>query len=542
MSHLNRCLAVLRRLRDRRDGTVAMIFGLVFIPVLIAAAGIAVDITRTYDARIRLSAALDRAALAVATTSSTAASKALTSAQLTTELNNQLKNYLAANYPSTAIGTNVSATMTDPTQPVINLTATATVPMTFMNVFGFSNITLNVVSQVTKGTPGLELALVLDNTGSMLCGDQELNNCTAGTPPSHITTLISNAQTVVNTIYNNSTADLSKLKIGLVPYVTTVNVGKEFCSSSTSCNNMKKDGNSHLLDVRSAVINDKNASPITFDTTQAENTAEWKGCVIEPTSADENAVAGVTASAQADPDYTEPNGGWTGPWFAFYWPSNNISKFSNGYNHWTLSPNNIAYDHTDGNTISGWDNASQGPNNGCPTPILRLQDMSVAANKTALDNAISGMKAWDAGGTQIHIGMIWGWRMVSPNPPFSDGHAYNTPGWIKAVVLETDGQNELPDSLQLTGLSYLGDGKFGSTNSGTGLTNLNTRLTNVCQNMLNAGIVIYTIGLGATGSSNVALQNCAGNGGKFYGAPTGADLAAAFQSIAVSLNNLRLSK
>ena len=89
------------------------------------------------------------------------------------------------------------------------------------------------------------------------------------------------------------------------------------------------------------------------------------------------------------------------------------------------------------------------------------------------------MKAWAAGGTQIHMGMIWGWRAISPNAPLSDGQPYNTPGWVKAVVLETDGQNELPSSAHLTGLSFLSDGKFGSKNSTTGLNNLNSRLTKV---------------------------------------------------------------
>jgi len=33
----------------------------------------------------------------------------------------------------------------------------------------------------------------------------------------------------------------------------------------------------------------------------------------------------------------------------------------------------------------------------------------------------------------------WGWRSISPNPPFSGGLAYNTQGWTKVVILETDG-------------------------------------------------------------------------------------------------------
>ena len=536
MSYLTAPLTLLRRLRDRRDGTVAMIFGLMFIPVLITAAGMAVDVTRIYDARVRLTAALDDAALAVAATSTTAAAKSLSATALQTELNNQLTNYVKANYPLTAIGRNVSATMSDPTLPIINLAATATIDMTFMKILNFPSVTINVASQVTKGISGLELALVLDNTGSMLFGDGGLSDCSSGVPPSHITTLIDDANQIVDTLFATS-ADTSKLKIALVPYVTTVNVGTEFCSGASTCSSVAMSGSS-FLDIHGNVIKDLSNSPITFDTTQTENTREWKGCVIEPTTANED-------SNGNGPDFTEPVGGWSGPWNAFYWKPN---TYSSGTNSWTNST--IRYLHDDGQVLTDWSN-SKGPNNGCPTPIVRL-----TSDQTTLNNAISAMKAWDASGTQIHIGMIWGWRVLSPNPPFSDTQPYapsgttlNANGWIKAVVLETDGENELPDAKHLTGLSFLADGKFGTTVGctssscvNTGLSHLDTRLQKVCQNMLAQGIVIYTIGLGSTAASNTTLQNCAGNGGKFYAAPTGADLSAAFSAIATSLNNLRLSK
>jgi hypothetical protein len=61
--------------------------------------------------------------------------------------------------------------------------------------------------------------------------------------------------------------------------------------------------------------------------------------------------------------------------------------------------------------------------------------------------------------------------------------------------------------------------------------------------MKNAGIVIYTIGLG-DGATNQQLASCAGPTGKgqFFPAPTAADLDMAFQQIAISLNSLRLSE
>jgi hypothetical protein len=121
-------------------------------------------------------------------------------------------------------------------------------------------------------------------------------------------------------------------------------------------------------------------------------------------------------------------------------------------------------------------------------------------------------------------------------------------------VLETDGQNEIPDQNHLTGLSFLADGKFGSKTigstsnpaSGTAMYNVNQRLQKVCANMKAAKIVIYTIGLGSgantTTQTGQTLLNCATDPSKFYAAPTAASLQTAFQAIANSLASLYLSK
>ena len=67
--------------------------------------------------------------------------------------------------------------------------------------------------------------------------------------------------------------------------------------------------------------------------------------------------------------------------------------------------------------------------------------------------------------------MVWGWRALSPNAPFADGKPYNSPNWVKAIVLETDGDaqvagNTQNNSTDYTGYGYISDGKLGSTTSG----------------------------------------------------------------------------
>jgi hypothetical protein len=146
--------------------------------------------------------------------------------------------------------------------------------------------------------------------------------------------------------------------------------------------------------------------------------------------------------------------------------------------------------------------------------------------------------------------MTWGRRALSPTGPFTavNGHPLsytdaNTTGWKKVVVLMTDGHEEWPASDNMTGLGQITDGKIGTTNTGTAVTNLSTRLANVCSNMAATGnFVIYTIGLGSAGATNTDLQNCPGSTGGFFEAATPSNLQKVFNDIAKSLIALRLSQ
>lgn len=579
----------LRSLPASQGGNVAMIFGLCAIPLFIAA-GMGIDMWRAYAVKVRLGAALDAAALAVGSTNPAN----YTTAQLQT----RMQNFFTANYPSNAVlGTPGTPTMSysSTSNNIINFTAAASVPTVFMRVVGINTLNVGVSNQITRGISGLELALVLDNTGSMMCGDQESSNCSAGVPPTHMDTLRTDAQSIVDTLFSNS-VDTSKLFISVVPYVTAVNIGPAMTTqtgpltgsqNNTMSTNVPTNTSGGYNDYKGNAILDASGNQISYDSTQSQTSLEWIGCVVEPTKTNED-------SNNNGPDFTEPTGGWTpttmgSAWTPYWWVSGTNSSY-NGYvssgssvnnNTWALSSTtcvkggtqqgksgcksgyspqttittSVLYTESDtGNYSSNSSGAiytSYGPNLSCPKPMIRLTN-----DQTTLDTAIQNLSSRANSGTAITIGMIWGWRALSPNPPFSDGHPYNTTGWVKAVVLETDGDaqvfgNTQSDPTDYTGYGYISDGKLGSTTSGayppstvtTGTANyyLQQRLTKLCQNMAAQGIVIYTVGLG-DGATNSQLASCAANGGQFYAAPTAADLTSAFQAIATSLNNLRLSK
>jgi Flp pilus assembly protein TadG len=288
-------------------------------------------------------------------------------------------------------------------------------------------------------------------------------------------------------------------------------------------------------------------APLTYDSAYntaspagSSTTTNWGGCVVEPTSSGENASGTGVLSVSGNPDTSEPTSGMS--WYPYYWVKDSANSWSSG----AVSRQDTTTE-IQGHEISDW-LAQDGPNQGCPVSLMPLTDVTNSTGKTAVLNKISSMWPRDAGGTQVHIGMTWGWRTLSTTGPFTavNGHPLSyadttTTGWKKVVVLMTDGEEEWPATDNMTGLGQIADGKIGTTNTSTAVNNLGTRLSSVCTNMASDNIVIYTIGLGTGGSSNTALQNCAANGG-FYEAATPSNLTSVFNDIAKSMIALRLAQ
>jgi hypothetical protein len=256
-------------------------------------------------------------------------------------------------------------------------------------------------------------------------------------------------------------------------------------------------------------------SPLTYDSTYnsaspagSSTTQNWGGCVVEPTSSGENSAGtGVVNAAVTNPDYSEPTSGLN--WYPLWWANDSGNSWAtNGVKAQSTAT------ETQGATAADW-LTLYGPNQGCPVPMIPLTDATTAAGQTTILNTISSMWPRDAGGTQVHIGMIWGWRALSSNGPFTSNNGHplsysnaSSIGWKKIVVLMTDGIEEWPATDNMTGLGQIADGKIDTTTDTTAVTNLGTRLADVCSNMAASGnFVIYTIGLGTDGASNTDLQN-----------------------------------
>ena len=138
------------------------------------------------------------------------------------------------------------------------------------------------------------------------------------------------------------------------------------------------------------------------------------------------------------------------------------------------------------------------------------------------------------GNTVGNIGMVWGYRLLSPDFPFREGAAYNDPEWKKAVVMMTDGDNVVDDN-------YSGYGGYTQTDVHSAYE-VNERFAETCENMKDQGIIIYTVTFSSGISDNTRdyYRECATDPDKFINAPTQSDLVAAFEQISRELSNVHI--
>ena len=498
-SPLTKLIGVAKKLRQMNSGNVAVIFALTLMPIFLAV-GAAVDITRALIVRDRLGQAMDAAALAVGGTPG-----------LTDETRQALaEKYFAANYPADEIGT-PGQLMVSVDGDVVTITATAEVATTLMAIIGQDTLSVSANTEVTKEAKGLEVVMVLDNTGSM-GGDK-------------IVALRDAATELVNILFGEETTP-EKLKVGLVPFAAAVNIGTDVMGKTIMDENGLSSIHGENFDETSSEVN-------IFDLYDEIPNRAWTGCVeTRPTPFDTKDVKPVSS----DPDTL---------WVPFFSPD--MPDSSSSYDNRYLS-DGISGNEDDRQRYTGKYNgtsvssSSKGPQRECTVPALT----PLTNQKQTLLSAITAMGA--SGYTHIPVGLAWGWRVVSPKKPFKEGVAYSDDTTTKAIILLTDGENTI-DTESTHNLSnysaygYLSEGRLGTTSSSTFEDKLDTNTTLLCNRIKNKEIRVYTITFQVS-SDNVRdlMEDCATEPALYFDSPSSEDLQNVFQAIATDLSNLRLSK
>jgi Flp pilus assembly protein TadG len=198
-------------LRDRR-GSVAPIFAIALLPMLIAT-GAAIDFSRAFKQRTVIQDSLDAAALA--------AGKKL-GVVTDTLVKSEAQNFYATNVGGKV---DITPSMT-PTitvgQPTLTLTTQLHVPTYFLGIIGIKEFVFNLTAQSTQAMGTLEVAMALDNSGSM--------------SGSKISTLKTAAASLATTLWGLGATSTkpNPIQIAIVPFAGAVNVGPSYATDSTA--------------------------------------------------------------------------------------------------------------------------------------------------------------------------------------------------------------------------------------------------------------------------------------------------------------------
>ena len=135
----------------------------------------------------------------------------------TSQLNQKATSYFKALFNRTDVSNIViTPVFSTPTQGSFRLdvAGTGTVATTFTKVLGQQNLNINVSSEVLWGMKKLELALALDNTGSMAWS-------------SKMTELKKAAHGLLDTL-KKAAKSPGDVKVAIIPFDTTVNIGTSY--------------------------------------------------------------------------------------------------------------------------------------------------------------------------------------------------------------------------------------------------------------------------------------------------------------------------
>ncbi len=485
-----------------KAANVAILFGLSLFPILFTI-GAAVDYGRAYSAQKRFSQAIDAAALAIGSTA---------------DLNNQeiqemAQAFLDANYPAEEIGATSTINVSSDNNTV-TIDVTGYVDATFLKVAGIDTIDVGASVEVTRTHKKIELVMVLDNTGSMSWSGK-------------IGALKTAANTLLDILMPEAEHSANgDVKIGLVPFAAAVNIGTGQLNSGWIDTNA----------LSSVAWEDFQNGTNVLTLYDGINNRSWNGCVRARTEPFD--------TTDTPPAVAAPNTLWA-PYFApdepdYWWYSNGYRNdgVSGNYNYDERQRNAAKYD---GFSIPGWE--SDGPDSNCKVEEVT----AMTATHGTVKSAINAMSA--SGSTVIPAGLAWGWRLISPDEPFTEGVAYDNEDYIKAIVLLTDGQNSVGGGVgnhngsYYSAYGYAQSGHMGSTNGNQAESVLNDKTAELCTNIKNEGVLIYaiTFQLG-DGPIKDLMRECASSTSMYYDSPSNSELKETFEEIAIGLSKLRISK
>ena len=195
---------LLKRLWTNRDGGVAPMLALAAIPIM-GFVGAAIDFSRAASVRTAMQTALDATALMLSKEAQGMAAA---------DLQQKASNYFKANFTRPeAHDVQVTQMMSSPQEGnfTLKITGSGSIDPVFTKLLGQSQLNFSASAEVLWGIKKLNIALALDNTGSMASSGK-------------MTALKIAAHNLLTTL-QNAAKQPGDVRVAIVPFAVDVNVG-----------------------------------------------------------------------------------------------------------------------------------------------------------------------------------------------------------------------------------------------------------------------------------------------------------------------------
>ena len=511
--HVNRIRILVARWRRETQGNITILMALVVVAVL-ALAGVAIDLRFTITQKEKVQYALDSAVLAGALERQRGADAAGVTREVRT-----YAGVLIAQAGGGLQCTEITVTMDDVTQDITgNLSCTQ--PTFVSTIIGHDELPFSVSSTSTYSIGKVDVAFVFDVSGSMNSYNR-------------LSLLKTAAKAAFDVLLpDDGAAEDKSIRLAIATYNNAVNAGP-YTAAVTDAVSLPAETQNATAEANYNAYNGKRMYDATtgkrFFYYQTGTCLDYGGCDrnsnwdwsparrnYEDVWVDETCVYERTG-AQAASDAAPGSLAWIGM----------------GNPDWNFSA-------SDRRKYDGWREVAYGganSNRGAFSNSFARCESSVPVpltdNKAVLKAHVDSLTA--SGGTAGHLGIAWGWYLISPNwtsvwPQASAPWDYDEVNATKAIILMTDGD------FNSSHPSALG-GSF-------------QQAMDLCDAMKAAPskVNVYTVGFQVpssvqrTGDGRTILEYCATSPAFAYSAADGDQLLQVYKEIAQSIADLRIKK
>jgi Flp pilus assembly protein TadG len=541
----------LRRLVADETGNVLILWGAALIP-LIALVGSAIDIGAAYVARKQMQTACDAAVLA--------GRRAMNDGVVDDGVRAEATKFFNFNFQQGAFGTAAftpAITGAPGSNTTVVIAAATTLPTTFMRMFGFQTLPISATCHAKQDFVNTDIVLVLDTTGSM---DDKIRSTDANTKIVSLRAAVLALYDQLSSVQQQLAASGLRLRYGVVPYASAVNVGKVIRAANTSYllstkwtyqsrellpNGYNKNecdqttGTSWLnnkcyyfkygkreFDIANFVSgNTVNVASLVGTANSDGSPAStvtrnvtWAGCIEERQTTPMSSTASSIPALAYDLDIDLiPNSNET-RWKP-YWPEVEYA------NYW----------------INIYKTDPYKPQYACPTEAAEMQVWT----RDGLSTYLNSLNA--DGGTYHDNGMMWGARWASSSGIFGPKNpdAFNSMPVKKYIIFMTDGQfgtgyNSLYSAYGIEQLDGRVTPGGGSSNAADQLARHRNRFSLLCSRAKSMGYSVWVIGFDTALDSS--LTNCASTSSQASTSDNQAALIEKFVEIGQNIGALRLTE